>query len=61
MAYYIRRIRCWLALMRSAWTQGAVEESHAEWKFRKDVAKRQRARAEELREQLIQMRGRRVS
>jgi hypothetical protein len=60
MAYYIHRLRCWLALMRSAWTQAGVEESHAEWKFRKDVARRQRERADELARQLIEMRGRRV-
>ena len=56
MAYYIHRLRCWFALMSTAWARAGAETNHAEWKLNRDLATRRRARAEELREQLIAMR-----
>lgn len=57
MAYYLHKFRCWLALMATAWAQAGSETHHAEWKLDRDVAKRRRERAEELRKQLIEMRA----
>ena len=60
MAYYIHRLRCWLALMATAWAQAGAESNHADWKLNRDLATRRKARAEELRRQLVAMRDRRV-
>lgn len=60
MAYYIHRIRCWLCLMSAMWAQAGAADSYADWKYERDVAKRRKARAAELREQLIAMRDRRM-
>jgi hypothetical protein len=60
MAYYIHRIRCWLAIVSAMWAQAGAAGHHAEWQMERDIAKKRLKRAEELREQLIAMRDRRV-
>jgi len=60
MAYYIHRLRCWLALVSAMWAQAGAAGHHAESQMERDIAKKRRQRAEELREQLIAMRDRRV-
>ncbi len=56
MAYYLHRLRCWLALMRAAWTRAGAEGLHADWQFRRTLARKQQQRAEELARQLVEMR-----
>lgn len=56
MAYYLHRLRCWLALMRAAWTRAGAEGSHADWQFQREVTRKQQEHAERLAKQLVKMR-----
>ena len=56
MAYYIHRLRCFLALLAATWSQAGASGSYADWQFQRDLAKRRRARAEELARELETMR-----
>lgn len=48
MTYYLHKLRCWIALMRTTLAEARRDELHAEWKYQKDVANRRNARLEML-------------
>lgn len=56
MAYYLHRLRCWVALMRAMWAEAGAAGKCAECRYERDIARKRWERQQELARQLVEMR-----